>query len=349
MTELVTGLVTGAKLIGAGMATIGIIGAGIGIGVLFGALLISMSRNPYMEDKFLRYLFLGFALIEVMGLLLVMFNLLKKRENFVYINIKHIYNLSDILMKYFGGTSYNLWEKNKYQEVSLKYGSKQLRCPKECKRDLMVFLQSKLESQGINPAFFKLVIKSYEQLLYDHNLLELKSEYIEDLGIVEIIGVGLSTNPTKVNMPVIIQNFEDLKPSLKDLLVDYNQIPFLETTQAYGLMIHKFIIPKDLYDVFVEYGLEKIKRGKGFKELQEKLEGGYDYNKGAERFEDVTDSEESNLSIVTYKGLQINMGKLEFEENLNSDLSVNTDQTNLNINNDNTFDVKDIFKNTKLD
>ena len=72
MKELVTGIVMGAKLIGAGMATIGVVGAGIGIGVLFGALLVSMSRNPYMEDKFLRYLFLGFALTEAMGLLGIM-------------------------------------------------------------------------------------------------------------------------------------------------------------------------------------------------------------------------------------------------------------------------------------
>jgi len=72
MKELVTGLIMSAKLIGAGMATVGIIGAGIGIGVLFGALLISISRNPYMEDKFLKYLFLGFALTEAMGLLAVM-------------------------------------------------------------------------------------------------------------------------------------------------------------------------------------------------------------------------------------------------------------------------------------
>lgn len=72
MKELVTSLVLSAKLIGAGMATIGITGAGIGIGVLFGALLISISRNPEMEDKFLKYLFLGFALTEAMGLLAVM-------------------------------------------------------------------------------------------------------------------------------------------------------------------------------------------------------------------------------------------------------------------------------------
>lgn len=72
MKELVAGIVTGAKVIGAGMATIGIIGAGIGIGILFGALLISLSRNPYMEDNYLKYLFLGFALTEAMGLLAVM-------------------------------------------------------------------------------------------------------------------------------------------------------------------------------------------------------------------------------------------------------------------------------------
>lgn len=76
MKELVTGLIMSAKLIGAGMATVGIIGAGIGIGVLFGALLISISRNPYMEDKFLKYLFLGFALTEAMGLLAVMMSFL---------------------------------------------------------------------------------------------------------------------------------------------------------------------------------------------------------------------------------------------------------------------------------
>jgi F-type H+-transporting ATPase subunit c len=72
MTELVTGLLMCARLIGAGMATIGVIGAGVGIGLLFGALLISLSRNPFMEDVFLKYLFLGFALTEAMGLLAVM-------------------------------------------------------------------------------------------------------------------------------------------------------------------------------------------------------------------------------------------------------------------------------------
>jgi F-type H+-transporting ATPase subunit c len=76
MKELVTGLIMSAKLIGAGLATIGILGAGIGIGILFGALLISLSRNPYMESKFTNYLFLGFALTEAMGLLALMMAML---------------------------------------------------------------------------------------------------------------------------------------------------------------------------------------------------------------------------------------------------------------------------------
>jgi F-type H+-transporting ATPase subunit c len=72
MENMSESIIVCARLVGAGMATIGIIGAGIGIGVLFGALLISISRNPAMEDVYLKYLFLGFALTEAMGLLAVM-------------------------------------------------------------------------------------------------------------------------------------------------------------------------------------------------------------------------------------------------------------------------------------
>lgn len=60
------------KLIGAGLATIGVVGAGIGIGVIFGAYMLASSRNPFLRNEFLRYTFLGFALSEAMGLLAVM-------------------------------------------------------------------------------------------------------------------------------------------------------------------------------------------------------------------------------------------------------------------------------------
>jgi F-type H+-transporting ATPase subunit c len=62
-------LVTAAKYIGAGMATIGVTGAGVGIGVVFGALLISFGRNPSQEKRLFQLAIFGFALCEAMGLL----------------------------------------------------------------------------------------------------------------------------------------------------------------------------------------------------------------------------------------------------------------------------------------
>ena len=65
-------LVAASKYIGAGMAVIGVVGAGIGIGVIFAGYMISVTRNPYLQNVLLRYLFLGFALTEAMGLLAIM-------------------------------------------------------------------------------------------------------------------------------------------------------------------------------------------------------------------------------------------------------------------------------------
>lgn len=57
------------KYVGAGLATISLAGAGTGIGIVFGALLASFSRNPSLEKSLLRYALLGFALTEAVGLL----------------------------------------------------------------------------------------------------------------------------------------------------------------------------------------------------------------------------------------------------------------------------------------
>jgi len=65
-------IVQGSKYIGAGLATMGVIGAGVGIGVVFGGLLISISRNPAKEQKLMQMVLLGFALTEAMGLLAIM-------------------------------------------------------------------------------------------------------------------------------------------------------------------------------------------------------------------------------------------------------------------------------------
>lgn len=61
-----------AQLIGAGLATIGVVGAGAGIGIVFAALIIGVSRNPSQETKLFQLSLLGFALCEAMGLLAIM-------------------------------------------------------------------------------------------------------------------------------------------------------------------------------------------------------------------------------------------------------------------------------------
>nr|QOW07435.1 ATP synthase F0 subunit c [Labyrinthula sp.] len=65
-------IVTAAKLIGAGVATVGLAGAGVGIGVVFGAFVLGVSRNPSLEQKMFRYCIMGFALTEAMALFVLM-------------------------------------------------------------------------------------------------------------------------------------------------------------------------------------------------------------------------------------------------------------------------------------
>lgn len=64
--------VASAKLIGAGLATIGLAGAGVGIGIVFGSLMSAVSRNPQMSRTLMGYAILGFALTEAMGLFALM-------------------------------------------------------------------------------------------------------------------------------------------------------------------------------------------------------------------------------------------------------------------------------------
>jgi F-type H+-transporting ATPase subunit c len=65
-------LTTAAKTIGAGLATIGVVGAGAGIGIVFAGLLTAVSRNPNKEPRLFQLAIFGFALCEAMGLLAIM-------------------------------------------------------------------------------------------------------------------------------------------------------------------------------------------------------------------------------------------------------------------------------------
>ena len=57
-----------AKLIGAGLATIALAGAAVGVGLIFAALIQGTSRNPSLRKELFNTAILGFALTEALGL-----------------------------------------------------------------------------------------------------------------------------------------------------------------------------------------------------------------------------------------------------------------------------------------
>jgi F-type H+-transporting ATPase subunit c len=67
--------ISGMKLLGAGTATISIAGSGVGLGIVFGSLMLAVSQNPVHEKKIFSYAMLGFALTEAIaffGLMIVL-------------------------------------------------------------------------------------------------------------------------------------------------------------------------------------------------------------------------------------------------------------------------------------
>ena len=60
--------VEAAKFIGAGLAVIGVIGAGVGIGSIFSAFILAVGRNPAARGEVFTMTMLGFALVEAIAL-----------------------------------------------------------------------------------------------------------------------------------------------------------------------------------------------------------------------------------------------------------------------------------------
>ena len=56
-----------AKFIGAGLATIALAGSGVGIGIVFAALITAIARNPSLGKQLFIYAILGFALTEAIA------------------------------------------------------------------------------------------------------------------------------------------------------------------------------------------------------------------------------------------------------------------------------------------
>lgn len=65
-------MIQAAKFIGAGLATVGLAGAGVGIGTIFGALVLGTSRNPSLAQDLFRSAIVGFALTEATALFALM-------------------------------------------------------------------------------------------------------------------------------------------------------------------------------------------------------------------------------------------------------------------------------------
>lgn len=61
------------KFIGGGLATFGLAGAAIGVGLVFGSYIYSLSRNPSLKNELFTAAILGMAMAEALGL----FSLLK--------------------------------------------------------------------------------------------------------------------------------------------------------------------------------------------------------------------------------------------------------------------------------
>ena len=70
--EFIEVLLTSSKNVGAGIATVGLAGAGIGVGVVFAGLIIAYGRNTSLKNELFGYAILGFALSEATGLFALM-------------------------------------------------------------------------------------------------------------------------------------------------------------------------------------------------------------------------------------------------------------------------------------
>jgi len=57
-----------AKMIGAGLAAIGLGGVGVGIGNVFATTIATIGRNPSIQSRVAALMWIGFALVEAIGL-----------------------------------------------------------------------------------------------------------------------------------------------------------------------------------------------------------------------------------------------------------------------------------------
>ena len=61
-------LSNGLKLVGAGLAAIGMVGAGVGVGHIWASYIETIGRNPASKDEIGAFIWIGFAVTEAIAL-----------------------------------------------------------------------------------------------------------------------------------------------------------------------------------------------------------------------------------------------------------------------------------------
>lgn len=65
-------MIQGLKYVGAGLATIGVCGSGVGTGIILGALVSGVARNPALRGQLFSLAILSFSLVEALALFALM-------------------------------------------------------------------------------------------------------------------------------------------------------------------------------------------------------------------------------------------------------------------------------------
>ena len=80
-------ILLGLRYLAASVPLFSFIGVGIGVGIIFGFLLLGISRNPSISNSLIRWAFIGFSLVEVSGFIGLVFCFL-----FLYALFNFIFN-----------------------------------------------------------------------------------------------------------------------------------------------------------------------------------------------------------------------------------------------------------------
>ena len=68
--------VDAAKLVGAGLAAIGMVGAGVGVGNVWAAYISAIARNPAAKEEIGASIWIGFAVTEAIALFALIVSLI---------------------------------------------------------------------------------------------------------------------------------------------------------------------------------------------------------------------------------------------------------------------------------